>query len=79
MLRHTVTRVGLAAAANFGIDPPLARFSSGLALRTAVATFGVLSTVLERIAVWMVLRAYALAVWTVRALVSVLDWVGATY
>lgn len=79
MLRRGVARVGLVAAANFGIDPRVLDASCGFALRAAVVTFGVLSTVFERIAVWMVVRACALAVWTVRALVAVLDWVGATY
>lgn len=79
ILRRGVARVGLVAAANFGIEPRVLGVSCGFALRAAVATLGVVSAVLERIAVWMVLRAYGLAVWTVRALVAVLDWVGATY
>lgn len=79
MVRRGVARVGLVAAANFGIEPRVLDMSCGFALRAVVSVFGVLSTVLERIAIWMVVRACGLAVWTVKALVAVLDWVGAEY
>lgn len=79
IFRRGVARVGLVAAANFGIDSRMLGVSYGFALRAAVATIGLLSAVFEMITVWMVIRAYGLAVWTVRALIVVLDWVGATY
>lgn len=79
ILRRGVTRVGLVAAANFGVDPRILGVSCGFALRAAVATFWVVSMILEKVALWMVVRVYSLAMWTVRALVGVLDWVGATY
>lgn len=79
VVRRGVARVGLVAAAGFGIDPRVLGISCGFALRAAVATFGILQVVLQRIAAWVLVRACGLAVWTVRALVAVLDWVGATY
>lgn len=79
ILRRGAARVGLAAAANFGVDPRILGGSCGFALRAAVATFWMVSMILEKVAVWMVVRVYSLAVWTVRALVGVLDWVEATY
>lgn len=56
--------------------------SGGFALRATVAAFVVLGAVLEKLAIltlWIVVRAYTLGVWTLRALVSLLDWGGATY
>lgn len=79
MVRRGVARVGLVAAANFGIEPRVLDVSCGFALRAAVATFGLLSAVLQRIAAWVVIRACGLAMWTARKLVTVLDWMGATY
>lgn len=83
MLQRGIARVGLVASrACFGLDGGVLGVSCGFALRATVAAFVVLGAVLEKLAVlslWMVIRAYGMGMWTLRALVALLDWVGATY
>lgn len=77
LLRRGVTRVGrmgvFAASAGFGVDARVLGVSCGFALRAALATFWVVSVVLEKIALWAVLRAYGFAIWTMRTVVALLD------
>lgn len=75
VLRRGVARVCLGAAAHFGLDVRNLGVSYGFALRTTFAAF----LMLERIAVWALFRVYEVAAWTVRLIVAVLDWMGATY
>lgn len=79
MLRRGVARVGLGAAAHFGLDARFLGVSCGFALRTLVSALLIVSIAVERIALWMLVRFYSVAVWMVRTLVGMLDWVGATY
>lgn len=56
--------------------------SCGFALRATVAAVCMFSVVVARVALWVVTAVvglYSFGVWTVRALVALLDWVGATY
>lgn len=75
VLRRGVARVGLGTAAHFGIDARTLGVSYGFALRATVAAF----LMLERIALWALVRAYKVAAWTARLIVAMLDWIGATY
>ncbi|KUI55705.1 hypothetical protein VP1G_03044 [Cytospora mali] len=82
MLQRGIARVGLVASrACFGFDGVLG-VSCGFALRATVAAFVVLGAVLEKVVVlsfWMAIRTYTVGMWTLKALVALLDWVGATY
>lgn len=56
--------------------------SCGFALRATVAAVCMFSVVVARVTMWMVtvvVGIYSFGAWTVRALVALLDWVGATY
>lgn len=86
LLQRGIARVGLAASRAVGFDE--LRFggvlgvSCGFALRATVAAFCMFSVVVARVALWMVtvvVGIYSFGAWTVRALVALLDWVGATY
>lgn len=78
-LRRGVIRLGngVVAATGFGygIDERALGVSCGFALRATMGAFWMLETMV----MWMVVRIYGLAVRTVRALCTLLDWVGATY
>lgn len=65
----TATRFG------YGIDERILGVSCGFALRATVGAFWMVETMV----VWMLVGIYALAVRTVRALCTLLDWAGATY
>lgn len=78
--------MGLVASRAVGFDD--LRFggalgvSCGFALRATVAAFCVFSVVVTKVALWMVTAVvgiYGFGAWTLRALVALLDWVGATY
>lgn len=79
ILRRGVARVGNSVVAatgfGYGIDERVLGVSCGFALRATVVAFWML----EKMAVWTLVRVYGLALWTVRALCTLLDWVGATY
>jgi len=86
LLQRGIARVGLAASRAVGFDE--LRFggvlgvSCGFALRATVAAVCIFSVVVARVAVWMVTAVvgiYSFGAWTVKALVALLDWVGATY
>lgn len=79
MLRRGVARVGVGAAAHFGLDARFLGVSCGYALRAMVTALLIVSIIVERIALWILVRAYSVAVWMARTLVAMLDWVGATY
>lgn len=68
---------GVVAATGFGygIDERALGVSCGFALRATIGAFWMLETIV----VWMLVRMYGLAVQTVRALCTVLDWAGASY
>lgn len=75
IFRRWATRLGLGTAAHFGLDAWVLGISCGCALRATVAAF----FILERIATWALMRAYEMAVWAIRAVIVMLDWVGASY
>ncbi|KAK2599525.1 hypothetical protein N8I77_011275 [Diaporthe amygdali] len=86
LLQRGIARVGLAASRAVGFDD--LRFggalgvSCGFALRATVAVFCMFSVVVAKVALWMVtvvVGMYGFGAWTLRALVALLDWVGATY
>lgn len=83
ILRRGAVRVGrmgmLAASVGFGVDARVLGVSCGFVLRVAMAAFWALSVVVESIAVWFMVRVYGVAMWTVKTLLVMLDWVGATY
>lgn len=75
-----VGRMGvLAASAGFGVDARMLDMSCGVALRLAMAALLVVSKVLEKVALWFLIRAYGVVVWTMKTLLWMLDWIGATY
>lgn len=75
MLQRGVARVGLGAAAHFGLDARFLGVGCGFAFRAIVAAF----LVLEKITLWALLRVFEMAIWTVKAIMGILEWVGATY
>lgn len=86
LLQRGIARVGLAASRAVGFDE--LRFggalgvSCGFALRATVAAVCMFSVVVAKLALWVVtvvVGIYSFGAWTVRALVALLDWVGATY
>lgn len=86
LLQRGIARVGLAASRAVGFDElpfgGVLGVSCGFALRATVAAVCMFSVVVARVAVWMVTAVvgiYSFGAWTVRALVAILDWAGATY
>lgn len=83
MLQRGMARVGLVASrTNFGFDGGILGVSCGFALRATVVAFVVLSAVLEKLvllSLWVVIRAYGIGMLTLSSLVTLLDWIGATY
>ncbi|KAG6361736.1 hypothetical protein INS49_009964 [Diaporthe citri] len=83
LLQRGIARVGLAASRAVGFDE--LRFggvlgvSCGFALRATVAAVCMFSVVVAMWMVTVVVGIYRFGAWTVRALVALLDWVGATY
>ncbi|KAF3761869.1 hypothetical protein M406DRAFT_358120 [Cryphonectria parasitica EP155] len=77
VLRRGAARVGqmgvLAASVGSGVDAHVLNISCGLALRTVIAAFWIVSTVLEKFAMWFVIRAYGVAVWTMKTLLLILN------
>lgn len=78
-LRRGVMTLGngvvTATGFGYGIDEHVLDVSCGFALRATVGAFWMAETMV----VWMLVGIYALAVRTVRALCTLLDWAGATY
>lgn len=78
-LRRGVITLGsgvvTATGFGYGIDERILGVSCGFALRATVGAFWMVETMV----VWMLIGIYALAVRTVRALCTLLDWTGAKY
>lgn len=75
VLQRGIARVGLGAAAHFGLEARFLGVGCGFAFRATVAAF----LVLERITLWALSRVFEVAIWTVKAIMAILEWVGATY